>query len=205
MDSSYWFYTLSAIPQTLGAIIALTAAFVVFKLDRINDSLSSHYHHFKIILRAIREDKHIPTEDNWEEYNSLFYGTTKTRPVLDIDNSKWIKVHCSELIGAYKIIEHHPYIDSLGSDKKEKLLHYWFKDQRKGDFQRKWKHKETLLLYLGDSLSLIASTIIFCLAFLPFFDVLNEYSRSRLVLSSVMLASASLIVTMISIRGIVRL
>lgn len=37
MCDNCWFYTLSAIPQTLGAIIALVAIFVIFKLDHTED------------------------------------------------------------------------------------------------------------------------------------------------------------------------
>ena len=39
MDTNYWYYTLSAIPQTLGAIIALSATFVVFKLNFISEKI----------------------------------------------------------------------------------------------------------------------------------------------------------------------
>lgn len=35
MDNNFWFYTLSAIPQTLGALIALAATFIIFKLNHI--------------------------------------------------------------------------------------------------------------------------------------------------------------------------
>lgn len=38
MDN-YWYYTLSAIPQTLAAIIALSATFVVFKLNFLSEKI----------------------------------------------------------------------------------------------------------------------------------------------------------------------
>ncbi len=34
-DTNYWYYTLSAIPQTLAAVVALAATFVVFKLSLV--------------------------------------------------------------------------------------------------------------------------------------------------------------------------
>lgn len=39
MDNNYWYYTLSAIPQTLAAMIALAATFVVFKLSIISERI----------------------------------------------------------------------------------------------------------------------------------------------------------------------
>lgn len=39
MDSNFWFYTLSTIPQTLGAVIALSATFVIFKLNHIESRI----------------------------------------------------------------------------------------------------------------------------------------------------------------------
>ncbi|HRH55837.1 MAG TPA: hypothetical protein PK609_03170 [Candidatus Paceibacterota bacterium] len=47
MDSNFWFYTLSAIPQTLGAIIALTATFVIFKLNHIEERTKREYDEVK--------------------------------------------------------------------------------------------------------------------------------------------------------------
>src|SRR3989339_108620 len=38
MDN-YWYYTLSAIPQTLAAMIALTATFIVFKLNFLSQQI----------------------------------------------------------------------------------------------------------------------------------------------------------------------
>jgi len=40
MDNNIWFYTLSTISQTTAAIIGLFAVFVVFKMDKINKSIT---------------------------------------------------------------------------------------------------------------------------------------------------------------------
>lgn len=39
MESNFWFYSLSAIPQTLAAMITLAATFVVFKLNFIQEKI----------------------------------------------------------------------------------------------------------------------------------------------------------------------
>ncbi len=41
MDNSYWYYTLSAIPQTLAAGLALAATFVIFKMSLLNDKIEA--------------------------------------------------------------------------------------------------------------------------------------------------------------------
>ncbi len=41
MDNSYWYYTLSAIPQTLAAGLALAATFVIFKMSLLNDQIET--------------------------------------------------------------------------------------------------------------------------------------------------------------------
>jgi len=47
MDSNFWFYTLSTIPQTLGAVIALSATFVIFKLNHIESRTKREYDEIK--------------------------------------------------------------------------------------------------------------------------------------------------------------
>ncbi|MFH1559308.1 MAG: hypothetical protein ABIC19_02175 [Patescibacteria group bacterium] len=39
MDNNYWYYILSAIPQTLAAMIALSATFFVFRLNSISEDI----------------------------------------------------------------------------------------------------------------------------------------------------------------------
>ena len=196
MDYSFWFYTLSAIPQTLGAIIALTATFIVFKLNRINDSISSHYYHLKIILRAVGAK--IPKEDKSEKYISLFSGKN---PILDINNPKWIDAHFIQLEVAYRIIVHDPSL-SFSSLNKEQLQD-WFNYQIAKDFIKKLDDKDLLLSYLWKTLILVSFTIIFCLFLLPL--VLNDCLRLYLIPISIGLAGGSITATIISIRRIVKL
>lgn len=53
MDPNSWFYTLSAIPQTLGAIIGLTATFIIFKLNHIESRLQKEYGEIKEWIAAL--------------------------------------------------------------------------------------------------------------------------------------------------------
>jgi len=42
MDHQNWYYTLSAIAQTCGAILALGGAFVVFKIDKVQQGINKY-------------------------------------------------------------------------------------------------------------------------------------------------------------------
>jgi len=56
MDSNFWFYTLSTIPQTLAAIIALTATFVIFKLNHIESRTQKEYDEIKEWIMPLLPD-----------------------------------------------------------------------------------------------------------------------------------------------------
>jgi len=56
MDSNFWFYTLSAIPQTVASLIALSATFVVFKLNTIDSNINTDIYHIKIFLNVLNNN-----------------------------------------------------------------------------------------------------------------------------------------------------
>lgn len=60
MDSNFWFYTLSAIPQTLGAVIALSATFVIFKLNHIESRTKKEYDELKEWIMPLHPEIEIP-------------------------------------------------------------------------------------------------------------------------------------------------
>jgi hypothetical protein len=60
MDSNFWFYTLSAIPQTLGAVIALSATFVIFKLNHIESRTKKEYDEITEWIMPLHPEIEIP-------------------------------------------------------------------------------------------------------------------------------------------------
>lgn len=59
MDTNFWFYTLSTIPQTLGAIIALTATFVIFRLNHIEARTQHEHKEIKLWILPLFPEKEI--------------------------------------------------------------------------------------------------------------------------------------------------
>lgn len=58
-EPGLWYYTLSAIPQTLAAMIALVATFVVYKLSRISDRVEKERSLVKSFLLHLHPEKEI--------------------------------------------------------------------------------------------------------------------------------------------------
>jgi len=59
MDTNFWFYTLSTIPQALGAIIALTATFVIFRLNHIEARIQQEHKEIKLWVLPLFPEKEI--------------------------------------------------------------------------------------------------------------------------------------------------
>jgi hypothetical protein len=57
MDMGYWYYTLSAIPQTLAAVIALSATFVVFKMKDVQLAVNATGATIKSFLMVAHPEK----------------------------------------------------------------------------------------------------------------------------------------------------
>ena len=66
MYSEAWLYTLSAIPQTLAAMIALVATFIIYKLSRLKDHIALHSEEVKVYLPSLADKNKIL------DINSLF-------------------------------------------------------------------------------------------------------------------------------------
>ncbi len=83
MDNNFWFYTLSAIPQTLGAVIALTATFVIFKLNQIESKTQIEYNEIKEWVMPLLPDIRIhdlTKLDDGEMLEKLEEGIGKLDP-----------------------------------------------------------------------------------------------------------------------------
>ena len=59
METNFWFYTLSAIPQTLAAVIALSATFVIFKLNHIESRTQKEYDEIREWIMPLLPDLEI--------------------------------------------------------------------------------------------------------------------------------------------------
>jgi len=190
MDSNFWFYTLSAIPQTLGAVIALTATFIVFKYSEIEKSIDSQIYHIKIILRSLGLQKDIPQTDFPRNYSNLF------EVLLFYNDDNWIDKNRGKLSDAYKEIVRDTHFIKTGSDKVSKNeLKYWLNFQIRNELNRKIREKEKMFEFLSADLSLIVGGIIFCIFFIPFYEILSNYSAIAVISMAILLAVISIIYT----------
>lgn len=201
MDNNFWFYTLSAIPQTLGAIIALSATFVVFKWSKIEESISSHIYHIKIIMRGLGLKNQIPKNDNPEEFLKLFSKFIKPK------DKNWIAEKHALLLGSYKVIVRDPYIEIAGGIASADDIQDWLNDQVLSAFEKNISNKKIMFSYLWQTLFIIGFTIIFCLFFLPFGigSLLNDFWKTAIISFSVGLTGSSIVATAISILRIIKL
>lgn len=121
MDSNSWFYSLSAIPQTLAAMIALTATFVVYKLSRIKDYISRHAEEVKIFLpHLVPEEKITDPGSIFEEKVAELLGRGLKK--LDISKEDLGTTEFKHLKNAFDNILHlqHIHLEST----KENLFDY---------------------------------------------------------------------------------
>ncbi|MEK7654270.1 MAG: hypothetical protein AAB345_03225 [Patescibacteria group bacterium] len=82
-ESGIWYYTLSAIPQTLAAMIALVATFVVYKLSRVSDRVEKERGLVKSFLFHLHPEKeihHIEGMRGEELLEALQVGIAKLDP-----------------------------------------------------------------------------------------------------------------------------
>jgi hypothetical protein len=57
MESNYWFYTLSAVPQTLAAIMAFSATFFILKLGKLQQQKNTFLNDMSRFLALLKRDK----------------------------------------------------------------------------------------------------------------------------------------------------
>lgn len=83
MDLSFWYFTLSAIPQALAATIAVVATFVVYKVSRVSDRTEREKaitKRFILVLNPDTEIHHIESMRGWDVLKALQEGVSKLNP-----------------------------------------------------------------------------------------------------------------------------
>lgn len=187
MESNFWFYTLSAIPQTLGTIIALVAAFSVFKFSKIYEL----------------------TEKCAQEVKDYLYPLLD-KEIHDIENMGPSDIASYLKVGLKKMHKTDPHYS--GYDKLYSLFQGEI-SQRHRNFQptperiygflkQKQEYISKLLVErinakhkLFVSFFLNITTIVVSLVLLPMYDFLNQFPTILLV---IVMAVISLIYTIYS-------
>lgn len=72
IEGNPYFYTLSAISQTLAALIAFTGMFLVYRLQIIENERVSLSNEFEKIAKKAKEERHLRYTENPPNYNILY-------------------------------------------------------------------------------------------------------------------------------------
>lgn len=108
-NSDIWLFTLAAIPQTLAAMIALVATFVVYKLSRVSDRVEKERGLVKSFLLHLHPEKeihHIEGMRGEELLEALQEGIAKLDPEekdLGFDAFKKLEALLKEIIEAWHL------------------------------------------------------------------------------------------------------
>ncbi|MDP3997646.1 MAG: hypothetical protein Q8P73_04070 [bacterium] len=199
MDNNYWYYTLSAVPQTLAAMIALAATFSVFKLDHVSrriDDVRLDLRRF-ILLATSKFDKdneiHEIERLNHREFLALYEKGLETL------NSKDDYLGLGQqMFGKYaaemkRIIQSEWH--SFYSPKPFRIMGYL--EMKRDIFKNLLSARNESLSALLRSLSLTVFVIVVSLIVLPNF---NFFSGSLVVIYAVVVGAViSLAVTAVSV------
>lgn len=202
MDSNYWYYTLSAIPQTLAAMIALAAMFVVFKLDVISKKITEGRIDLRrfILLVTSLLDKNVDSTEiheieplNHKDFLKLYEkGLINLMPKDDFLGLK------EDIYNKYKkemerIIEKewHSYYPA----DPDRIFGYL--SMKKEFFKRLLLDRIRILFLLKVSLTMVTLTIIISLIVLPNYDY---FCGSQCVVGFIVFLSAlSILITSVSV------
>ncbi|MBN2351615.1 MAG: hypothetical protein JXD23_03525 [Spirochaetales bacterium] len=196
MGSNFWFYSLSSISQTLAAIIALSATFVIFKLDflqRKRQDFINGILRFLMILKPGIEPHEIDKLSDEEVIDILKLIRNLN---LQSDNLGLGKKQYKKIYSEYE----HFISSNRGEYKPNPKRIYYYLINRKEYFQRLQNAKENAYRRLKCNLLLISITIILSLILIPFYDFLKNYDLTLLICSIVIiLATTSIFCTASSI------
>jgi len=186
MDN-YWYYTLSAIPQTLAAMIALAATFVVFKLSFIFEQIRknrSDLSRFILLLtsfmkKEIHDIEPLNDRDFIKLYEKGLANIKEDQDYFGLDKGIYEKL-VSEMD---RIIQSDEW-RSLFKAKPFRI--YGYLNMKKNILKRLVDARMVSLRWLFWSLLITILTMAASLSVLPIYDI---FSNPPVVVTSILLAS----------------
>lgn len=183
MYSEAWLYTLSAIPQTLAAMVALVATFIIFKLSRLKDHIALHSEEIKVYLPSLADKNKVFDINSIFEDNvvSTLKDGLKNFPNLSKEDLDYILSRYGELV----VGKNSP------SQTPEKLKQYLIQKAHLLEvllFKRNLSYSK-----LKNSLFLTSIPIIISLLLLPFYELVPD--QGLILAGMVVLSMLSVIYT----------
>ncbi|MDQ5968854.1 MAG: hypothetical protein QG579_11 [Patescibacteria group bacterium] len=199
----YWYYTLSAIPQTLAAVIALAAAFTTLKLDYISKIIKEtriDLRRFILLTTSKLDIKEIHTIEplSDKEFLKVFKEGLSS---LDEHNhqlgltSDMFNKYSDEM---FRIINK-DWNSRYGPDD---FRVFGYLKMKKEIFEKLIEQKDEIIYLMTSSLILVGFVITVSLIILPSY---NCFNGSKLLVYGIVTGSViSIIVTILSILKIVK-
>lgn len=200
--NEYWYYTLSAIPQTLAAMIALAAAFAVYKLNLLETRIQearTDMRRFILLLTSykkgeIHQIEPLSNTEFLEWYEQAFNHLKSDDQYLGYSEEMYRKFE----LEMQRVIQEE--WRSFFTANNERIYGYLM--MKKMLFRQMLSNKEKSLYMLLCSLLLVSTVIIMSLIALPNYDFFS--GSFQLVFLIVMTAVLSVIVTARSVWTIAK-
>lgn len=170
VEGYYWFYTLSAIPQALAAMIAVVATFAVYRLSYINQLITPDLKFAHWFLLKIDPGKYYQSFTN-EKIPEIFeeeaakLEKNKERLGLTVNQFTGIQDELSEIIKTY-----YGLLGGYYTSNSERMRE--FIQQKAKGYKENNDSKKQLYNILKTSIKITAFPIIFSLIFLPFYSII---------------------------------
>ncbi|MBU0707605.1 hypothetical protein KKG41_04500 [Patescibacteria group bacterium] len=130
MDNQNWYYALSAIAQTSGALLALGGAFIIFKLDKAYTAILNYKDRLiKIIILPHFHDREInyltiPNIDIYDKVNNNKVSMSEN-PVVHSSITRFDNMSCSTSQQALYWIDKHLYCLDINIDAEVQIKRYF--------------------------------------------------------------------------------
>ena len=166
---NYWFYTLSTISQTLAALVALGATFVIFSLDKLNKNILDYRQRLIYILKE--SDRNTPESTYYalNNINLLKYFNTNLYSKIQAEKQDLGigENNCVNFVNHYILIEFgnkNGYSSTQGLE-KEVLDAYAYLNRIKDYYSDSIEFKrkiicQTIVTVIINSLTIILSVIL---------------------------------------------
>lgn len=180
-DSNLWFFTLSAIPQTIAAMFALSATFIMFKVSAIKHAIRDDIRVAKWFLlwsdpeRNGRRILLMSKDEIARRFHTAVVDFLAAREEgrISAEESEYLRGQFNEIVD----VEHRSY--GISAD-----MMCVFLLQKAGEFERSVKNGKRMYLYLRMSLASAVAAILFSLIFLPsYYAVTYEYHAVVIILA----------------------
>ena len=174
-----WFYTLSTIAQTLAALIALAATFIVFRLNFISEAIQHEYEKVRPLLMEMSPDYEQMVESmNTYQVASFISSMLKTfgstSPMLGVDDAR-----LSRLIDILNRVEVTWRRDLSGNERVHSFLVH-----EETNLRRLVERRNDVLNVLVTSLCSVAVPIALSLLLLPHYGTMFVINNSGWILTA---------------------